>query len=86
MPTDTIVRPQVVAGGHYATTDVEILHRPPGQSFWDYHSTVAVATSNLTEWLRTWLRQNNIRSGEWVAGDKWGGIDSAVLRAELLVA
>lgn len=62
--------------------EVEIFTRPVGGRRWEYRSTIEIATADLTEWLRTWLQENQITSGEWIAGDKWGGLDSAVVCAE----
>lgn len=58
---------------------VEIFSRPVGGVYWQFQAAVDVTVSNLTEWLTKWLQDNDIVDGEWIAGNKWGGNDSAIV-------
>ncbi|MEB3023429.1 MULTISPECIES: hypothetical protein [Mycolicibacter] len=58
---------------------VEVFSRPVGGSYWTLEAAVDISVDNLTEWLAKWLQDNNIDDRQWIAGNKWGGNDSAIL-------
>lgn len=77
------------ASGPTTFETVEIFTRPHTGARWEFCSDVEVSSdagADLTAWLSNWLADNHISVGQWLAGNKWSGQDSAILTAAHTVA
>lgn len=73
----------VTAGSGLAGETIEVFTRRGAGDRWEFcdEAEVPAAVADLTVWLSQWLADNHIGEGQWLAGNKWSGQDSAILTA-----